>query len=305
MNPFLAIDVPALIAALLALIACGTLGNWLVLRKESMTGDAIAHAVLPGLVAGFLITGTRSATAMFVGAAIAGVAAILIAGWVRTRSRTDAAAALGIVFTAFFAVGVSLLESRGARQVDLDPDCVLFGSLETLFYVVPSDGSVLSGVPRPLWTLAAAAILALTFSARFATELSMRAFDAPFTRHAGIAPRTLENALLAVVSACIVASFEAVGSVLVVALLACPALLAAPHARCVRGQIGISLCAGCAIATVGYFLAAHAPSILGTSTALNAAGMIATLLAFAVPCSHALRALLHRSSLRAATAASR
>ena len=97
MSPFLAIDVPALIAALLALIACGTLGNWLVLRKESMTGDAIAHAVLPGLVAGFLITGTRSATAMFVGAAIAGVAAILIAGWVRTRSRTDAAAALGIV----------------------------------------------------------------------------------------------------------------------------------------------------------------------------------------------------------------
>ena len=194
MSPFLAIDVPALIAALLALIACGTLGNWLVLRKESMTGDAIAHAVLPGLVAGFLITGTRSATAMFVGAAIAGVAAILIAGWVRTRSRTDAAAALGIVFTAFFAVGVSLLESRGARQVVLDPDGVLFGSLETLFYVVPSDGSVLSGVPRPLWTLAAAAILALTFSTLFAKELSMRAFDAPFTRHSGIAPRTLENA---------------------------------------------------------------------------------------------------------------
>ena len=292
MSPFLAIDVPALSAALLALIACGTLGNWLVLRKESMTGDAIAHAVLPGLVAGFLVSGTRSATAMFAGAALAGITAILLAGWVRKRSRMDAGAALGIVFTAFFALGVTLLETRGARQVDLDPDCVLFGSLETLFYVMPSNGSAFAGVPRPLWTLAAAALLAVLFSMLLAKELTLRAFDAHYASHAGIAPRTLENALLAVVSACIVASFEAVGSVLVIALLACPALIAAPHARSVRGQIGLSLLIGCVLATAGYFLAAYASSVFGSATALNSAGMIALLLALAVPCSHAVRALL-------------
>ncbi len=294
MNPLLSIDLPALVAALLALIACGTLGNWLVLRKESMTGDAIAHAVLPGLVAGFLVSGTRSASAMFVGAALAGIAAILISSWVRTRSRTDAAAALGIVFTAFFAMGVALLESRGARQVDLDPDCVLFGSLETLFYVTSTDGSITSGIPRPLWTLAAAALLAIGFSALCFKELSLRAFDGNFARHAGIAPRALDNALLAVVSACIVASFEAVGSVLVVALLACPALIAAPHARSVRGQVVLGLAASSAIATTGYFLAAHAPTVFGTKTALNSAGMIAALLSLAVVVSHALRALLNR-----------
>ena len=61
MNALVAIDLPALLAASLTLVACGTLGNWLVLRKEALAADAIAHAVLPGLVAGYLLTGTRSA----------------------------------------------------------------------------------------------------------------------------------------------------------------------------------------------------------------------------------------------------
>ena len=163
MNAFVAIDLPAMLAALLALVACGTLGNWLVLRKETMTGDAIAHAVLPGLVAGYLIAGTHSAPAMFAGAAAAGVAAILLAGWVRRRTRLEPGAALGTVFTAFFAIGVTLLETGGARQVDLDPGCVLFGALETVF-VVPPEGSHglegwLRGLPdalsrdlRPEWS---------------------------------------------------------------------------------------------------------------------------------------------------------
>ena len=287
-----AADAPALAAALCALIACGTLGNWLVLRKEAMTGDAIAHAVLPGLVAGFLVTGTRSAGAMFVGAALAGIAAILIAKWIRTRSRTEAGAALGIVFTAFFAFGVALLETQGARQVDLDPECVLFGSLETLFYVESPDASWITGVPRQLWSLAGAAVLAVLFSVAFAKELTLLAFDAPYARVASKSPRAIESALLAIVSACIVASFEAVGSVLVIALLACPALIAAPHARSVRGQILLSLIIGCAIACIGYLLAAQAESVFGAKTALNSAGMIAALLAAAVPLSHATRKLI-------------
>ena len=294
MNAFLHIDFPALAAALLALVGCGTLGNWLVLRKEAMTGDAIAHAVLPGLVAGFLVTGTRSVAAMFLGAALAGVGAILLAGWVRARTKTGAAAALGIVFTACFALGVALLETRGARQVDLDPECVLFGSLETLFYVVPAEGSWIAGVPRAIWSLAAAACVALTFTAMFSKELTLLSFDRDFARFSGVAPRALERALLIVVSACVVASFEAVGSVLVIAFLACPALIAAPHARSVRGQIALSLAAGAAIATGAYFLAAFAPQLFGARSALNAAGMISAALAAGVPLSHIARSMLNR-----------
>jgi manganese/zinc/iron transport system permease protein len=262
-----------------------------------MTGDAIAHAVLPGLVAGFLVTGTRSVTAMFVGAAVAGALAVVLATLLRRATRVEAGAALGIVFTAFFALGVLLLETQGARQVDLDPECVLFGSLETLFYAAPADGPWHSGVPKEIWTLAGAALLAVLFSAVFSRELTSLAFDPAYARLAGKAPRFVERALLAVVSAAIVASFAAVGSVLVLALLACPALIAAPHARSVRGQIALSLVAGAALAATGYFLAAHAETLLGTRTALNAAGMIAVLLALAVPLSHAAgRALSRRSA---------
>jgi manganese/zinc/iron transport system permease protein len=294
MSASLAVDLPALAAALLATLACGTLGNWLVLRKEAMTGDAIAHAVLPGLVAGFLVTGTRSVTAMFIGAA--GAAAVVLATLLRRATRLESGASLGIVFTAFFALGVLLLETQGARQVDLDPECVLFGSLETLFYAAPADAPWYRGVPAEIWTLAAAAAMALAFSALFGKELASLAFDPSHARLAGRAPRFVERALLAVVSAAIVASFAAVGSVLVLALLVCPALIAAPHARSVRGQIAISLVVGGALAAGGYFLAAHAETLLRTRTALNSAGMIAVVLALAVPGSHLVRALVSRRS---------
>lgn len=296
MNAALAVDLPALAAALLATLACGTLGNWLVLRKESMTGDAIAHAVLPGLVAGFLVTGTRSVAAMFIGAAIAGAAAVVLSTLLRRVARREAGAALGLVFTAFFALGVLLLESQGARQVDLDPECVLFGSLETLFYAAPADAPWYAGVPAEVWTLAGAAALAVGFSIVFGKELASLAFDPAHARLAGTAPRLVERMLLAVVSAGIVASFAAVGSVLVLALLVCPALIAAPHARSVRGQILLSVAIGSLLAAAGYLVAAHADEILGTRTALNSAGMIATLLALAVPCSHLVRAAFNRRS---------
>jgi len=296
MTAALALDLPALAAALLATLACGTLGNWLVLRKEAITGDAIAHAVLPGLVAGFLVTGTRSMPAMFIGAALAGVAAIALSTLVRRATRLGSGAALGIVFTAFFALGVLLLETQGARQVDLDPECVLFGSLETLFYVAPQDAPWHAGVPVEIWTLAGAAAVAIAFSAAFGKELSSLAFDRAHARLSGTAPRAVERALLAVVSVAIVASFTAVGSVLVLALLACPALIAAPHARSVRGQIVLSVAVGGALAAGGYMLAAHAESVFGARSALNAAGMIATLLALAVPCSHLVRAALSSRS---------
>lgn len=285
----LAVDVPALIALLCALVACGTLGNFLVLRKEAMTGDAIAHSVLPGLVAGFLVTGTRSISAMFIGAACAGIASILLSGWARRATRLEPGAPLGIVFTGLFALGVVLLETQGARQVDLDPECVLFGSLETLFYVPVLDAPWYTGVPRAIWTLGAAAALALMFALLFLKELSLLAFDPSAARHLGVAPRWLERAFLVIVSASIVASFEAVGSVLVIGILACPALLAAPHAKSVKGQIIISLAAGALLSVLGYSIAALAPQLFGTPTALNSAGMIAVVLAIAVPLSHALR----------------
>jgi len=281
-------DMPVLASALLALTACATMGNWLVLRKESMTGDAIAHSVLPGIVAGFLVAGRHSLVAMFIGAAIAGALAVVLANLVQRRTRLESGAGLGIVFSAFFALGVALLETQGARQVDLDPGCVLFGSLETLFIAPPPDGHWLAGVAHETWVLAAAAALVTILSLLFSKELAALCFDREHARVAGIAPRALEPAMLFVTSLAIVASFEAVGSLLVVALLACPSLIAAPHARSLRARFTISLAAGGVLTIAGYLLAAHAPAALGTSHSLNAAGMIALLLGAAVPVSFML-----------------
>jgi len=288
LRELLQFDVPVLASALLALVACATMGNWLVLRKESMTGDAIAHAVLPGIVAGFLVTGRHSLPAMFLGAAVAGAIAIVLANLVQRRTRLEAGAGLGIVFSAFFALGVALLETQGARQVDLDPGCVLFGSLETLFLAPPPGGHWYEGIAHETWVLAAAALVVAGLSVLFAKELAALCFDREHARTTGIAPRALEPAMLFVTSLAIVASFEAVGSLLVIALLACPSLIAAPHANSLRARFAISLAAGGLLTVGGYMLAAHAPAVLGTDASLNAAGMISTVLAAAVPLSFAV-----------------
>lgn len=296
MNALVAIDLPALLAASLTLVACGTLGNWLVLRKEALAADAIAHAVLPGLVAGYLLTGTRSAWAMLGGAACAGFTAILASRLVARRTKTGAPAALGVVFTAFFALGVALLETQGARQVDLDPSCVLFGSLETMFVATSEGTSWMTALPRPIWTLAAAATCAIVTSFLLGKEWTIRAFDPAFAATSGAAPRWTDDARLVATTFAIVAAFEAVGSVLVIALIACPALIAAPFARSVRGQVALSLVCALPIVVLAYVIAAHADKIFGARHALNASGMIAALLAAAVPVAHLVHRVLSRLS---------
>ena len=294
LREFTLFDAPVLAAALLALIACGTMGNWLVLRKESMTGDAIAHAVLPGIVGGFLIVGRHSTVALFLGAALAGALAILLAHLVRVRTRLEAGAGLGIVFSAFFALGVAMLETQGARQVDLDPGCVLFGSLETLFVAPARDGPWLGGVPPETWTLVGVAVAVVGMSLLFSKEMAALCFDREHARASGIVPTALEPVMLFMTSLAIVASFQAVGSLLVIALIACPSLIAAPHAGSLRARFAVGLGAAAALTVVGYLLAAHAPAVFGTKASLNAAGMISALLALAVPASHLVRARLNR-----------
>ena len=103
MNAFLTQDFPMFAAGLLASIACGLIGCFLVLRKMSLMGDAISHAVLPGLAVAFLLTGTRDSTPMFVGAAAVGVLTALFTQWVNRFGKVEESASMGVVFTALFA----------------------------------------------------------------------------------------------------------------------------------------------------------------------------------------------------------
>src|SRR5262245_43642334 len=108
--------------------ACGLVGNYLILRRMALVGDAISHSVLPGLALAFLVSQSRSTWAMFAGALVAGVVTTVLIELIHEPSRMKQGAAIGIVFTSLFALGVILI-SVFASKVDLDQECVLYGEI--------------------------------------------------------------------------------------------------------------------------------------------------------------------------------
>jgi manganese/zinc/iron transport system permease protein len=280
---FIAVDLPPLLAAMLAALVCGLLGNWLVLRRTSLMGDAISHAILPGIVAAFLITGSRAPIPMFVGALVAAGLTVLLSGAVRRYARVDSGAAMGVIFTAFFALGILLIEAAAARQVDLDPDCVLYGSLETLVWFPPSDRSLLTDprtlllLPTPVLTLAVVTLVVVIVLRLLRKEITLASFDPELAASLGFRPNLLHGVLMLLVAVAAIASFEAVGSILVVALLTCPAAAARLWTDRLVVQIRLSAAIAVAMAIVGYLLAATAPAWLGTSDAISVAGTISVM----------------------------
>ncbi len=280
---FLTLDLPPLLAALLAGGTCGLLGSFLVLRRESLVGDALSHAVLPGIVLGFAVTGARSGLPMLAGALVAGLAAVVLIAVVQRAARLDPGAAIGAVFTTFFAVGLVLLETTGARSVDLDLDCVLFGQIETLVWTgghslgALVDPEALASLPRQLGLLAGvASVVAMTVAALW-RPLKLICFDPGYAAALGMPSRALELALALLVAAASVAAFEAVGSILVVAMLVCPAAALRLMTDRYRTQVLGGAALGSALGAVGYAIAGPLPAALGFDLSLNAAGVIGTL----------------------------
>jgi len=203
----------------LAGVACAVLGSFLVLRRAAMLGDAVSHSVLPGIAIAFLVTGSRSVLPMLVGAGIAGLVAALLAAALRRHARVAEDSALGVVFTSMFALGVILITFVASR-IDLDPGCVLYGNIEQ----VPLDTLHILGadVPRVALTIAAVMTLDLILVALFFKELTLFSFDPAYGASLGFGGALVHYGLMAAVAATCVACFEAVGTVLVVAMLIAP-----------------------------------------------------------------------------------
>ncbi|HYE01987.1 MAG TPA: metal ABC transporter permease [Phycisphaerales bacterium] len=279
---FLELDLPAMLSATLAAVTCALLGNFLLLRRLSLLGDAISHAVLPGLVIAFIVTQSRHPVPMLLGAAASGLVTVLLVELLRRLTRLESGASMGVVFSILFALGVVLIE-RHARDVDLDPDCVLAGALETITWTPrPAPGSVagylaadaLAQAPGALLALLAFAALAGLFVVGFFKELRIAAFDPALASALGLSAGLTNTLLMLFVAGAVVVSFQAVGSILVIAMLVCPPATA----RLLTDRLGRQLALSVALAVIagvgGYFLAAFAPRLLGTPAALNAAGMI-------------------------------
>lgn len=252
----------ATVAASLALV-----GSFLVVRRMSLLGDAISHAVLPGIVLAVLAGGRPGGPAVFAGA----VAAALVTAWLTDVLGRHAGlaedAGTGVAFTTLFAIGVVLVTALASR-IDLDPGCVLYGILE----FVPFDTVVILGLEVPRALVAAASVLGLLLAATvvFWKELLFAAFDGEAARAAGIPVGVLSLGLLMATSLATVAGFEAVGAILVVALLTVPAATAELLTRRLSRVIPLAMSIGVAASAIGYLAARH----WGT----NAGGMIAVVL---------------------------
>lgn len=279
-HEFLSIDLPPMLAGTLACLSCALVGNFLVLRRMSLVGDAISHSVLPGLVVAFMLTGTRAAFPMFVGAAAAGLLTVGLVELLRRYARIEPGAAMGVVFSVLFALGVLLLERGAGRHVDLDADCVLNGVLEGMIWFPPPEWSefatweTLREAPRQVWTLLGATAIVIALVVVFFKELRIACFDPGLATSQGYSASALNSGLMLVVACVTVASFEAVGSILVIAMLICPAGAARMLTDRLWSQIIVSGVIAVVCGVGGYVLGAFGPRWFGFESSLSASGMI-------------------------------
>ncbi len=288
------------VAGLLSALSCALLGNFLVLRQMSMMGDAISHAVLPGLAIAFLLFDSRGSLVMFVGAVGAGLFTAVFTQSLHQLGKVDASASMGVVFTTLFAIGLILLE-RALDHVDLDPGCVLYGAIEAVpMRQVPFFGLAL---PRAVATLAPIFILNCLFVALFYKELKISSFDPALATTLGINATLMHYALMSLVAATTVACFESVGSILVIAMLIVPAAAAHLWTDRLHTMIFVSLLIAALSAVFGHVGAITVPTWFGFSDT-NTAGMMAVVAGvlfaitmFAAPRHGVVSRMAHRARL--------
>ncbi len=238
----------------LVAISCGLLGCFLVLRKMSMVGDAISHAVLPGIVIAFLLSGSRDTGLMLVGAAATGMLATMLITYFHRRAKLQADASIGITFTFMFAVGIILI-SAFAGHVDIDQDCVLYGEIA---YVpvdlwITTDGTIMG--PRAVYVLSTVLALIVLFITLGYKKLMLTSFDPGFATSIGIPTHLWHYLLMAAVSLATVGSFESVGAILVVAFLIGPPATAYLLTQSLKQMIWITVLIGVFVSGSGYLLA--------------------------------------------------
>jgi len=237
--------------AVLAASACALIGAFLVLRQGAMLGDGISHAVLPGLALAFIITSSRDVLPMLIGAGAMGLLTAFLTEFLARTGRLYRDASLGIVFTVLFSIGVILIAGF-AGQIDLDQECVLYGEIDYTPWDTFIVGSTNLG-PRAFWILGAVFIFNIIFISLFFKQLKITSFDPALARTVGISDRLWHYLLTSVVALTVVAAFESVGAILVVAMLIIPGATAFLITRNLRLMLILSVLVGVASALGGYY----------------------------------------------------
>ncbi|HIK28333.1 MAG: metal ABC transporter permease [Oscillatoriaceae bacterium SKW80] len=197
----------ALAIGVLVGLTCAVVGSYLMVQRLALLGEAISHSVLPGLAIAFMLDSN-----IFIGAFIAGVLSTIAIAWIRTRSPIKEDAAMGIVFSAFFALGITLITIiQKDNKIDLN---------HFLF------GNILSVLPEDVRDTAIISVLVLLVVILLYKELLFYSFDPLGAQATGLPVNLLNFGLMVLIALTVVASMKAVGVVLVLALLITPAATA-------------------------------------------------------------------------------
>lgn len=241
-----------LIASLVA-IACAIPGTFLVLRKMAMISDAISHSILPGIVVGFFITQDLNSPLLIVLAALTGVITVVLVEYIQKTGLVKEDTAIGLVFPALFSIGVILI-AKNANDVHLDVDAVLVGELA----LAPFDRLIVSGVdigPKSLWIIGIILLITITLLIAFFKELKVSTFDKGLAASLGFSPAIIHYGLMTVSSITTVGAFDAVGAILVVALMIAPAATAYLLTTNLKKMLALAMFFGIFSAISGYWLA--------------------------------------------------
>ncbi|MDT0294436.1 metal ABC transporter permease [Mesonia ostreae] len=241
-----------LIAALVA-IACAIPGTFLVLRKMAMISDAISHSILPGIVLGFFITQDLNSPLLILLAALTGVITVVMVEFIQKTGLVKADTAIGLVFPALFSIGVILI-AKNANDVHLDIDAVLLGELA----FAPFDRLEVGGTDigaKSLWVIGTILLISITLLILFFKELKLSTFDKGLAATLGFSPIILHYGLMTVSSVTIVGAFDAVGAVLVVALVIAPAATAYLLTNNLKKMLVLACFFGVIAAIGGYWMA--------------------------------------------------
>jgi manganese/zinc/iron transport system permease protein len=240
----------ALLGSMLLGVTCGLLGSFLVVRKMALVGDALSHAVLPGVALGFLWNMTKDPLAIFVGATLAGLLGTTMVGLIKQTTRLKEDTALGMVLAAFFSVGICLV-----TMIQHLPTGNKSGIDKFLF----GQAAAISAADVKLMTVVT--VLSLLAVSLFYKEFLVTSFDSGFASAAGFPTQWLHHGLMLLLAFAVVIALQAVGVVLVSAMLITPAAAAYLLTDRLHRMLLLAAAFGLAAGSVGAFLSFLGPGL--------------------------------------------
>ena len=240
----------AFVAIILVGVMCGAVGVFVILRGLAFMGDALAHAVFPGVVIAYLVGSN-----IVVGALIAGTAVSLAIGLISQNQKLSGDTAIGVLFAGAFALGIALISAQRTYTRDLASFLL---------------GSILGVSRSDLYLTAAVAAIVIGAIGLFRRELTTIAFDQTFARATGINVWLIDQLFLVLLSLAIVISLQTVGNILVLAMLVTPAATARLLTDRLRWMVSLSSSIGALSGVIGLYLSFHWNIASGASVVLVA-----------------------------------